>query len=932
MSFKKLLKKTACATLTAALALCSPLMASANPVYDIADDAGFLTDSFSPDDNFTDNEVIRLTEETASDELYEESDFEISDRLRLDDGITSSEGIEVPTGATEDGYFVYRLTSDYLTTPTFNGKKATVTSQIQKILNEARDHATAELPYKIIIAPGTYEISGGALHIYSNTHFFMESVTFLRSGSGNIMVVGTKSDNAPGYYYKNITLDGGTGGAVFDQNSNTVSTTLKVGHAENFLMKNFTLKNTIDGHFMEVAGVNGFTLQNCSFQNQTLVSKAYYEAVQFDILEKDHISGYVYEILPNQNILIDGCRFSRVARGVGSHNSVLNCPMTNIKIQNCTFSDLTSAAIQMTDVSGFTAERNTFTNVPRAISLYAPRTNSTFLPSTIDKYNTAYSDAYQVPAANQNITISGNSIDISGEDAYNKDYEKSGIFITGYIQTTQKAPENNDGDTLPAGNYFISGVTIAGNTITTHQGNGIILYDVQNATVTSNTGNYNDTADKAYRGILVGNSSSSVVVSQNQINYFPSAGIECTDSSGVQVLNNNIFPAADGILIANSKQCAINSNSISNMRTFSPYQNGAICLTRGSVANSITGNNISDFIGDAIVIKDISQAVTVSSNNITASKGTGIYVAASMAASIKDNYIGKACIDKKDYGAICLGAGATVTKLEKNTVDAPYAFGIQVNEASVETIANNTVKKPVNYGILIYNRANVKKLDKNSVTNGSSLGIHIENTSGELTVSSNTVTKCGTAQIFVNRKDDSPCVTLTGNKVTGTAKTDGIRVDAGVVDISANKLTGCRYAIFLRNSGIKADVGSNTYKNNKYNSTKYKNTGKTKYTAYANLKTPTSVKAIATGKKTMQIKWKSVSKASGYEIYRSKKKNSGYKLVGTVSSKKTVFNDKKLKKKTKYYYKVVACRKSADKKVTIRSNESKVVSKKTLSK
>ena len=57
MSFKKLLKKTACATLTAALALCSPLMASANPVYDIADDAGFLTDSFSPDDNFTDNEV-----------------------------------------------------------------------------------------------------------------------------------------------------------------------------------------------------------------------------------------------------------------------------------------------------------------------------------------------------------------------------------------------------------------------------------------------------------------------------------------------------------------------------------------------------------------------------------------------------------------------------------------------------------------------------------------------------------------------------------------------------------------------------------------------------------------------------------------------------------------------------------------------------------
>lgn len=55
-------------------------------------------------------------------------------------------------------------------------------------------------------------------------------------------------------------------------------------------------------------------------------------------------------------------------------------------------------------------------------------------------------------------------------------------------------------------------------------------------------------------------------------------------------------------------------------------------------------------------------------------------------------------------------------------------------------------------------------------------------------------------------------------------------------------------------------------------------------------------------KKTAIIKWKKVSGATGYEVYRSTKKTKGYKRVKKTSS--TSFTNKKLKKKKTYYYKV----------------------------
>ena len=79
---------------------------------------------------------------------------------------------------------------------------------------------------------------------------------------------------------------------------------------------------------------------------------------------------------------------------------------------------------------------------------------------------------------------------------------------------------------------------------------------------------------------------------------------------------------------------------------------------------------------------------------------------------------------------------------------------------------------------------------------------------------------------------------------------------------------------------------------------------------------PKSLKAKNVNKKSVQLSWKKVSGASGYEVYRSLKKKSGFKKVTTIKKGTTVkYKNKKLKKKKTYYYKVRAYRTVNGKKV-----------------
>lgn len=73
---------------------------------------------------------------------------------------------------------------------------------------------------------------------------------------------------------------------------------------------------------------------------------------------------------------------------------------------------------------------------------------------------------------------------------------------------------------------------------------------------------------------------------------------------------------------------------------------------------------------------------------------------------------------------------------------------------------------------------------------------------------------------------------------------------------------------------------------------------------------------LKAGKKRITVKWSKVPGASGYVIYRSTKKNKGFKAVKTITSgSKVSYVNKKLKRGKKYYYKVIAYRTVGDKRV-----------------
>lgn len=84
----------------------------------------------------------------------------------------------------------------------------------------------------------------------------------------------------------------------------------------------------------------------------------------------------------------------------------------------------------------------------------------------------------------------------------------------------------------------------------------------------------------------------------------------------------------------------------------------------------------------------------------------------------------------------------------------------------------------------------------------------------------------------------------------------------------------------------------------------YSNWSNTLYTK-TSLKPKKPTVTVKSAKKAAKISWKKISGADGYVIYRSTKKNSGYKKVKTITKGSTTsYTNKSLKSKKTYYYKV----------------------------
>lgn len=472
---------------------------------------------------------------------------------------------------------------------------------IQKQLDKAKKKGTSKKPYVVTVKKGSYTLNR-SLRVYSNTVLNLNGVTFKlkKSAGSNMIRIGDNHNKKKGYYYKNIVVNGGT----FNGNK-TKNTVLKVAHAKNVVFKGCTFKNAYNAHLAEVAAVDGFKVLDCTFRDQKRnnanASKVQSpEALQFDIINKTHFPTYRAEDLTVKNVEVDGCNFVNVPRGVGSHTGILNNPMRNIKVTNCTFSKIDSVAIQFQNTVDLVIEGNKINGVPRGIGVFSIGEQGMFLSKTLakeGKTKARYSSKFKTPAKNQNIVVRNNYIDCRGKDPH-KGFENEAIVIKGTYQP--KAKKSTGADKLPAGDYFVSGVVVENNTIKT-VGHGIRFRDTKDSIVRNN------------RVTFTGSKSGSA-------KYY---GVQTIDRSANNTIESNKVESPKNVGIYVSEKSSASSVSYNTINSAGQY---GISVYNGSSVRRIVGNTIARPAVVGIQVFQGSKVSEVRDNNITSPGKYDIYV------------------------------------------------------------------------------------------------------------------------------------------------------------------------------------------------------------------------------------------------------------------------------------------------------------------
>ncbi len=754
-------------------------------------------------------------------------------------------------------------------------------SAIQDALNSARDNASASNPYKIIVEAGTYTLTT-SLYIYSNTCLYMDGVHFIRDENAGHNMIRTgpwiadeelNTLGETGYDgYVNITIDGGKNGGVFDADYTFTNTVIKAAHASDFTMKNITVMNVRNAHLIEVAGINGMNLIDCTFKNQELDAEdfakaAKYEGIQLDILEStNHMTGYRSEDLPMKNVYVDGCKFSNMPRGIGSHTSVYNSPHDRLTITNCIFDDMKSCAVQTLDWKNVEISNNIITNSPRGIAIVSLDGSGSIAASKLAKagntVNHTNNDNYKEPTDDKNIVIKGNKI-ISGtvNDTYSSAYTKNAISVTG---------NNLKGKGVPDGNYYINGVTIENNDIETTR-YGISVRNTRNVHVDGNTVKYNAVLDsessKTAYNIFAYDSCKNVSVSGNILKTAKTAGVYIQSSQAGDITGNTISDSGtDGIFLTGGASAGkIDSNTISG-------GNAGVHLT-GSSALSISSNAISD-CNYGIQVYSSSKAGSISKNKITNYRSRDISV---------------------DSGSIALAPVKPAVSNAGAGVSLKWSKVSGANGYDIYRKTGNSAYKKIGY----VKGADALSYTDKTVTSGTDYTYAVSAYNGSLKGESVGVSIKYLAAPSASVSNANGSVSLKWKKITGANGYDIYRKTGSGAYKKIGYVKGASSVSYTDKTA--ASGTSYTYAVRAYNGkTQSAYTGKAiKYLASPNV-------SVSTASNGVSLKWKKITGANGYDIYR-KTGSGAYKKIGYVKGASSVsYTDKSAKNGTSYTYAVRA--------------------------
>lgn len=519
-----------------------------------------------------------------------------------------------------------------------------ITGILNTLLSEVRWRATDSNPYKVIIPPGSYQLTG-TICMYSNIHLYAAGAVITKTSTTKhlLLRLGSSEESAGGYEgYRNITIEGGTWDSNYEICENKEQpggfVGFRIGHASHVLIKDVTFLNNLKSHFLEFGGVRDARVTGCTFRGYWQPYEAGgQECIQIDACRDFIFPNYLpYDGTVCEDIYIDGNLFEDVFAGVGSHSMMFDRPYRNINVTNNTFRNIKKRAVWCLNYKDSLVAGNTMENVGGGVyvrSIYSSN-------SHVIEGQPANNTMNQEP---ENLVIRDNTIKMakSGKIA-NSFWRSFGIQVMG-----EKVHNSMSG--IPDGQYVIKGVTVEGNTIS-GPGNGIRLCLANDCIVSSN------------------------VVKLQKPSAFTNMGIYLGASSSNTIKGNTVEKArSNGIFI----------------------YNGGAAYKVSSVNNVLTGNRVDSCYADGILVDPQSNNTTLNENVVVKNDGSGIAVYRSAVTSLNANV----AQDNDNYGIYAEQSNVKAQKMNEMSGNkggyAMYMSGCKGKSQSLKSIKVNTLTPSV---------------------------------------------------------------------------------------------------------------------------------------------------------------------------------------------------------------------------------------------
>lgn len=509
-----------------------------------------------------DEDVISVEDEnvTASDS----NEIVVEDES-ADSKNSNKEEVSLETATTAGGDYTLQVQSGQ-----------DITDVLNRYLGLAKS-MPSDASLTVRVPAGSYTLNN-VLAIYSNTTLIMNGVTLKRTTGQTMLRLRRASEwkNAGGYAGysggNNIHIQGGT----WDGNG-TDDAIILIGHAQNISLEGCTFTSSAK-HEVEFGACKNVVVRNCTFKNYTgskWNSSSNVEALQFDATQEDHFSkNYIpMDRTVCTNVTVEGCTFSHVQRGIGTHTIIVGQYSDNMLFRNNTFDDIAGYAIITSNYRNSNISGNKITRCGSGIMMRTyGSSNQVFMPvgggsGGADKLNT---------------TISNNTISVTETT-----YPNNAFGINLYGKNLKSATNG-----VAKGDYRAKGVRVENNTINmTVVGLGIWLQDANDNTITKNkiTTKFTKAGKaKAHAAICLTGSSSNKITSNTiknknkKGNGKKMSGIRVFDGSNSNTLSSNKIDKASmyGVYIYKSKKIKLTSNKITKSGIHGVALDGKATVTK----------------------------------------------------------------------------------------------------------------------------------------------------------------------------------------------------------------------------------------------------------------------------------------------------------------------------------------------------------------